>query len=753
MSQINIQARFLVDNNTWPPEQPASFTPLLLLHYQGHRTKEQVAATANIMCTGNISKVTTVTDNYSAVKHLKLDNCENIEKVLDACKATKEIEDILAPLEMTEESCFILIEGAPGIGKSVLLQEIAYRWGKKQLLQKYDLVLLVRLRDPSVQQIMSVNDLLQLFCIGDENSARIVSVCVQYFSANGGKSLILLLDGYDEYPGHLRENSLIANFLKHRVLPFCGIIVSSRPHASEHFHRQATIRVDILGFTEAEREHYIKKAFPHQPYKIKELIEYLHQHPFIDSICYSPFNMVILLYLYKMGISPKNSSEMYHHFVCSTILRHLSKFHNPFVHNITDLTNLPDPYNTIIEKLSKLSLESLGSEKLVFTYDEITAACSEIATVPEAINGLGLLQAVQHFGPSGKNMTMHFIHFTIQEFLAVHYMSQLPCNKELEEIKKIFWRSIHLNMFSIYISLTKGQRASFKNFLSGGNDGITISDKFLRDPLKCLHLYHCFNEANDHVMCHSIEDAEIFSHKEINLIGKPLTGSDLGNLSLFIASSFNKEWARLGLINCQIQDKGLNILCRGLCHSNNIFIHELWLENNGLTTQSSSLISNFTVNCKVKVLWLTGNHTVGDNEQLYSMLTNPSNVLEQLYMRFTSLSASSAIYLFTALRKNNKLKQLYIEINNINDDASDAIISALEVNKCLVKLSMYRNPLSSKAIINIVQCLESNDTLKYLMLPNFAKDVQKSIVSLQQVVNKKRESKSQIKLKIEFWHV
>ena len=438
VSQINIQARFIVDNNTWPPEQPANFTPLLLLHYQGHRTKEQVAATASIMCTGNISKVTTVTDNYSAVKRLKVDNHQNIDQVLDTSKATKEIEDILAPLEIKgEESCLILIEGAPGIGKSVLLHEIAYRWGKKQLLQKYDLVLLLSLRDPSVQGIKSVNDLLQLFCMGDENAARIVSACAQYLFANGGKSLILLLDGYDEYPGHLRENSLIANILKHRVLPFCGLIMSSRPHASEHFHTQATIRVDILGFTEVEREHYIKQAFPHQPYKIKELIEYLHQHPFINSICYSPFNMVILLYLYKLGISPKNSSEMYLHFVCSTIHRHLSKFHNnPLVHNIADLVNLPDPYNTIIEKLSKLSLESLSDEKLVFTYDEITAACSEIETVPEAINGLGLLQAVQHFGPSGKIMTLHFIHFTIQEFLAAHYISHLSSNEELEVIEK-----------------------------------------------------------------------------------------------------------------------------------------------------------------------------------------------------------------------------------------------------------------------------------------------------------------------------
>ena len=45
-------------------------------------------------------------------------------------------------------------------------------------------------------------------------------------------------------------------------LPLCGLVVSSCPHVSEHLWQQATIRVDILGFTETEREHYITQAFP-----------------------------------------------------------------------------------------------------------------------------------------------------------------------------------------------------------------------------------------------------------------------------------------------------------------------------------------------------------------------------------------------------------------------------------------------------------------------------------------------------------
>ena len=446
----------MVDHDTWPPKQPTSFTPLLLIHHQGDHTPEQMTAIAELMHAGDIDKVALVTGSQRAM----FDGHDKFHKVLDTRKATKEIGEILAPLEEGKQSCFILIEGAPGIGKSVLLKEITYKWANKELLRKIDLVLLVCLRDPSLHQIQSVDDLLYLNFMGDKHATETVSACAQYLFANGGRSLTLLLDGYDEYPEHLRESSLVANILKRQVLPLCGLVVSSRPHASEHLREQATIRVDILGFTETEREHYIKQALPDQPHKIKELTQYLHQQPSVDSICFIPFmiNMVVLLYLYKLGIAlPKNSTELYHHFICSTICRHLSKLGKPLKHNITDLTDLPEPNNRIIQQLAKLSLEALNNNKLIFTLDEITAACPDIAAIPGAINGFGLLQAIQHFGLHAKMMTLNFIHFTIQEFLAAHYIAHLSPNKELKVIKENFWSDIHYNMFSIYISLTKGQ--------------------------------------------------------------------------------------------------------------------------------------------------------------------------------------------------------------------------------------------------------------------------------------------------------
>ena len=744
MSQINVQTRFIVDDKTWPPEQPKSFTPLLFFHRQDHCTPNE--ATAMAMCSA-IKQAVIVDQSVIQQAKLATDCHVNFHEALDTSRTTKEIKEILAPLEnMGLGFCFILIEGAPGIGKSVLLKEIAYRWGKKQLLLKFELVLLVCLRDPSLEEVKSVDDLLQLFCMGDQNSTEIVSACSQYLFANGGKSLILLLDGYDEYPEHLRENSLISNILKRRILPLCGLVVSSRPHASEHLRFQATIKVDILGFTETERQHYIKQALPDQPHKVNELTQYLDQQPSIDSICFIPFNMVILLYLYKLGISlPRSSTELYHHFICSTICRHLSKLGNPLVDDITDLTNLPEPYNRIIKQLSVLSLEAINKNKLIFTLDEIKAACPDIITIPGAINGFGLLQAVQHFGLYTKTMTLNFVHFTVQEFLAAHYTSHLPPNEQLKVIKENFWSDVHFNMFSIYMSLTKGQQPCFKKFLAGGREAVTIANKFLKNQLKCFRLYYYFAKADDQAMCNIIEHAEIFHNKRI-LLGASvtftiiMTPNDMECLSVFLSSSFNKKWEEIIIYGCYMQDVGFNILYHGLRYSSDITIDTLSLTSNALTTQSSSLIRKFVVRHKVKILDIANNDTIGEDRQLYTMLNDSCNVLEELDMMRTKLSSTGAIALFEALKHNNKLKILCLDWNNITDDASDAIITALEENKCLSKLQIGNNPLSGKAIINIVQCLEVNDTLQFLFFSKYPLDIQDNISSLQNKFNKKRQN-------------
>ena len=45
------------------------------------------------------------------------------------CKTTTEVSEILAPLEVSDNPQTILIEGAPGIGKTILLKHIALTLG------------------------------------------------------------------------------------------------------------------------------------------------------------------------------------------------------------------------------------------------------------------------------------------------------------------------------------------------------------------------------------------------------------------------------------------------------------------------------------------------------------------------------------------------------------------------------------------------------------------------------------------------
>ena len=720
---------------------------------------KQSTAMAKFVEQGNIDKV--VSSSNGIPKHYhKLDSHKVLQEVLNASKVTKDVAEILAPLETGNDPQFILIEGAPGIGKSLLLREITYRWGKQKILQKFKLVLLVCLRDPAVQQEMPlINDLLNLFCKRDEEAIKITSACSKHFLNNDGEDLALLLDGYDEYPEKLRKDSLIADILNRDVLPCCGLIVSSRPHALVSLHEQATVRVDILGFTEAERQNYIKESMKDQPQKANELTRYLQGHYTISSLCFVPFNIVVLVYLYKQGIPlPQNSAQLYNYFICLTICRHIAKRGHYLQGNITELTelskltDLPEPYNKIINQLSKLCLEALNNNKLIFTIDEIKGACPDITDIPGAIKGFGLLQAVEHFGLTGTLTTFNFLHFSIQEYLAAHHIANLPADEELQIIQQHFWSELHSNMFSIYVTLTKGQRSSFRHFLCNGNKAITISDKFLSNQLQSIRLYRCFHEAGDVDICRTIEGSEKFYNKEINLCITPLTAIDVECITVFLTSSSHKEWARLELSDCYIQDHGFHILHRGLLHCSILTINKLGLGYNGLTAQCSCLISDVTVRHKVKKLRISGNHTIGENEQLYSMLSSPSTTLELLYMHDTKLSCRAAISLFNKLKDNNKLKELNISNNAVTDDVSDAMTTALERNSCLVTLSMDHNPLTGKAIVNIVNGLKVNNTLSLIVLPGCSEDIKKIISSLQEVINRKRESQGcQVKLIIDYW--
>ena len=677
-------------------------------------------------------------------------------------KTTKDLQDVFSQLEQPSDSQHqrsILVEGSPGVGKSILLKHIAYLWANGELLTNTHFLFLLHLRDPSVRQLDSLQSLVHHFYHYDKQAEQVTSCVAQ----DGGKSVTILLDGYDELPPNLRQNSFFVDLLQHKVLPACSIVVSSRPHASTHLRDNISCQVEILGFSEQDQQHFIEHSLKGQPHKISELKQYLKHHSAISNLCFIPFNMTILLFLYKDKEEtplPTNSTGLYNLFICLTICRHLAKSGITLDEEITHLNSLPQPYSKIINQLSKFAFKALANNQLVFTLAEIK---EEYPDIDKAINGFGLLQAVEYAGRTSKSLSFNFIHLSIQEFLAAHHVTTLPPSKELSFLQENFWNNpVYFNMFDIYVALTNGQRPSFKRFLqpslmekfkkflTGREDSVGISQQLLSDKIKCLRMYCCFQEAGDMVMCKSIEEATKLDEQQIDLSNTRLSPSDLECLTTFLTCSSHKEWNMLILFYCHIQDHGLQILQCGL-RSSNVIITDLRLQFNGLTAVSSSAISDLTISCRVKTLNISYNYIVGEDDRLYRILTDHSSMVEELYMINTNLSSSGAIKLFTLLSEAKKLRILDTSYNNITDEACDAIIMAMKKNTSLVELNMQSNPISRECAQQIVQALQYNNTLQLLYLNHDYHDVKGKIRSLEEEINKKRKTHGcLVKLEIRF---
>ena len=148
-------------------------------------------------------------------------------------------------------------------------------------------------------------------------------------------------------------------------------------------------------------------------------------------------------------------------------------------------------------------------------------------------------------------MTFNFLHFSIQEFLAAHHVTYLSPNDELKLLRKKFWSDIQSNMFVIYISLTKGERPSFKQFIKPSLEqrfknfltGAQVANQFFDNEIKCFRLFKCFYEAGDKEMCASIENAETlnFNSKLINLYNNQLSPSDVECITVFLTCSSHRS--------------------------------------------------------------------------------------------------------------------------------------------------------------------------------------------------------------------
>ena len=300
-------------DSVWQLLYPEHFINVLLIHHIKRRDEKNIEEVADIMRDGLMH----YNDNRS-IRFMDPIYYQKFEtfKISDMFKSFKSEDDSI------KEPKLILIDGAPGMGKTTLCKEIACQWAKGELLKDTEMLFLLFLRDPAVQNMYDLSDFIQYFFKFKQSSQDLSKQCAKILEKRDNSDITILMDGYDELRNK-GNNLIIERIIQRQILPQCRIVITSRPIASEKLQKLADVKVEVLGFNDESKNKYIEKELKDYSEKAECLISYLNDHSDINKICYMPIMMTIMVCTFKEYKElPTNQSELYERFVTLVISRY-----------------------------------------------------------------------------------------------------------------------------------------------------------------------------------------------------------------------------------------------------------------------------------------------------------------------------------------------------------------------------------------------------------------------------------------------
>ena len=323
----------------------------------------------------------------------------------------------------------LLVYGRPGIGKTTVSKKMAFDWSqqKKRILKRFDVVLLIKLRDvcdkKSIREVLSASKLLA----GDE----VVDDVYGYIFRNQEK-VLLILDGYDEY-NCSGEQSPVHDIWEGTQLRDSHVIITTRKEKADELRYHSHVQFEINRF---QRDHQVRafaSNFLEDKQKVEEFVTYLDERHLKD-LAEIPLLLLMLCTVWKenrFSELPKSRAHICQNFIETLILHTFAKDGKA--------KQVIEAYNVEFFALSKLAFDALLQNVLSFPVDKLPDSI-----LSEKLIKVGLVHVLNVATFLKCEQQVHFIHKSVQEYLAAFYLREellretsTTCLSQVDSLEKI----------------------------------------------------------------------------------------------------------------------------------------------------------------------------------------------------------------------------------------------------------------------------------------------------------------------------
>ena len=596
----------------------------------------------------------------------------------------------------------VLIEGAPGAGKSTLAWHVCQTWESGELFQEFKVVVFVQLRDPAVQSATSLADVLPA------KSKNMRTQIVSRLECFNGRDVLFVLDGWDEYGGGLSYHSVFQRLVcnpEEINMRFSSLIITSRPIASGELQRYASSRVEIVGFTSAEVKKYFSESIGDSKMEHK-LQDHLRERPVIEASCYLPLNAAIVVHLFLAlnHTLPHTLHEVFVSLVLCCIIRHLTRQAEegkeaPDISSLDDLPpELQEPFNNICA----MAYHGVMENKATFSASDLRSF-----NLPTKLNTLSLIQGVQNFTAFKASISCNFLHLSVQELLGAFHISKLPAAEQIKIFNDLFDQPRLAAVFQFYAAFTKLQTEGIRHIVAR-----IVQKK--KKPL-LVNLLHGLYEAQDPSLCEFVA-----SHLkgELDVSENTLSPMDCLVVGYFLSCvclTTNSDFmAKLG--NCSLDEYRVSFLVKELSSRSLKPLLTLDMSKDNLSDGVVHIAEILRHSNCFKTLHISECHLDDQGVKSLASALEMNGSLEELNLSWNrAVTGIGFMALGESLKRNRGLKTLNISYCGIDDQGMKSLASALEMNGSLEELNLsWNRAVTGIGFMALGESLKRNRGLKTL---------------------------------------